>query len=703
MTLQTAKKIALGTAACISFYAVGVGFVYALFSDDLPDIDTLETFQPKRVTRVWSADGQHLLDFKEENRELIRDFNEIPQAMKDALISIEDRRFFSHWGVDLRRIFGAIKENLRRLDPTRQGASTLTQQLARNLYQKVGRQSSSASLELVQSSYARKIREAITAVHIERLYTKREILVMYLNTVFFGHDAFGLRSAARLYFDKEIGDLAVEECALIAGLLKAPNKYSPFVNPAEARARRNVVLVEMVRAGKLGGAHARRLGAEPVRVRRGQRADTYGLAPYFVEYVRRQLGERYGRSLYQDGYAVHTTLNARMQQIAEKHFDTVLDAVQTKVDAYVAKLDTTQLPDSVSTLVQGAFVAMDPRSGEILAMIGGRDVRGDAYNRAYQAKRQAGSAFKPFVYTVALDLGHFPSEILDDNAITITERDGKVWTPENYDRKFKGRMTMREGFKQSRNIIALKLAQDVTAGRISQYADRMGISTTIRAVPSIGIGSSEVILLDMVAAYAVFPNHGIYVAPTAVRRVEDADGNTIEQTTTRRREALRPAVTILMTDLLRSVMDEVGGTGRGARTRYGFRSPAAGKTGTTNDYRDAWFIGFTPDLVAGVWVGADDPRISLANQTGAAAALPLWAKFMKEVYESVEPYRSRREVDFDYPEDLIEYRAVCDDTHTLATRYCPNQSRDLFIRGGLMPNICPLHGGDGDSGRRRRL
>ena len=703
MTLQTARKIALGTAACISFYAVGVGLVYALFSDDLPDIDTLETFQPKRVTRVWSADGQHLLDFKEENRELIRDFNQIPQAMKDALISIEDRRFFSHWGIDLRRIFGAIKENLRRLDPTRQGASTLTQQLARNLYQKVGRQSSSASLELVRSSYARKIREAITAVHIERLYTKREILVMYLNTVFFGHDAFGLRSAARLYFDKEIGDLAVEECALIAGLLKAPNKYSPFVNPAEARARRNVVLVEMVRAGKLGGAHARRLGAEPVRVRRGRRADTYGLAPYFVEYVRRQLDERYGRSLYQDGYAVHTTLNARMQQIAEKNFDIVLDAVQAKVDAYVAKLDRTQLPDSVSTLVQGAFVAMDPRSGEILAMIGGRDVRGDAYNRAYQAKRQAGSAFKPFVYTVALDLGHFPSEILDDNAITITERDGKVWTPENYDRKFKGRMTMREGFKQSRNIIALKLAEDVTAGRIALYADRMGISTSIRAVPSIGIGSSEVILLDMVAAYAVFPNRGIYVTPTAVRRVEDADGNIIEQATTRRREALRPAVTILMTDLMRSVMDEVGGTGRGARTRYGFHSPAAGKTGTTNDYRDAWFIGFTPDLVAGVWIGADDPRVSLANQTGAAAALPLWAKFMKEVYESVEPYRSRRQVDFDYPEELVEYRAVCDETHTLATRYCPKKSRDLFIRGDRLPDICPLHGSDGDIGRRRRL
>ena len=685
------------------FYAVIVGLIYAVFSDNLPDIDTLETFQPKRVTRVWSADGSHLLDFKEENRELIRDFDEIPQAMKDALISIEDRRFFSHWGIDLRRVFGAIKANLLSLDPTAEGASTLTQQLARNLYQKVGRQSSNESLEGVLATYARKVREQITAVYIERLYTKREIIVMYLNTVFFGHDAYGLKSAARLYFDKEVADLAVEECALIAGLLKAPNTYSPLVNPDKAKRRRNLVLADMVRAGKLGASDARRLGAEPVRVQRGQRADTYGLAPYFVEFVRRQLGERYGKSLYQDGYSVHTTVSVPMQRIAEKHFNAHLDDVQAKVDAYRSKL-ASALPDSVSSRIQGAFVAMDPKSGEILAMIGGRDVRAD-FNRAYQARRQAGSSFKPFVYAVALDNGHFPSEVLDDNAITITERDGSVWTPENYDKKFKGRLTLREGFKQSRNIIALKLAMDVTEGRISQYAKDMGITTPIQEVPSIGIGSSVVTLLEMVAAYAVFPNRGIHVEPTAVHRIEDADGNIVEQASARRREALRPAVTVVMTDMMRSVMDEVGGTGHSARTRYGFRSPAAGKTGTTNDYVDAWFIGFTPDLVAGVWVGADDPRVSLANQSGATAALPLWALFMKEVYETVDPYKSRRRVDFEYPEDLVEYKAVCDDTHALATRYCPNQSRDLFIRSSALPPTCPLHGigdGDVDSGRRRR-
>ncbi len=703
MTLQIAKKVVLGVAACMFFYAVGVGLIYALFSDNLPDIDTLETFQPKRVTHVYSGDGRLLLDFKEENRELIREFDEIPRAMKDALISIEDRRFFSHWGIDLRRIFGAAKENLWRLNPTGQGASTLTQQLARNLYKKVGRQSANETIQEVRATYARKVREMITAVYIERLYTKREILVMYLNTVFFGHDAHGLKSAARLYFDKEVADLAVEECALIAGLLKAPNTYSPFNNPDRAKTRRNIVLKEMVGASKLGAADYRRLAAEPVRVHRGQRAETYGLAPYFVEYVRRQLEKRYGKSLYRDGYAVHTTVNAQMQQIAERQFNIQLGAVQAVVDKHVARMDTTELPTSVSTLIQGAFVALDPKSGEILAMIGGRDVHGDSYNRAYQATRQAGSSFKPFVYTAALDNGRFPSDVLDDNAITIAERDGSVWTPENYDKQFRGLMTLRDGFKSSRNIIALKLATDVTAGRISQYAHTMGINTPISEVPSIGIGSSDVKLLEMVSAYAVFPNHGIHVEPTAVRRVLDADGNTIEESSTKRREALRPAVAVVMTDMMRSVMDEVRGTGRGARTRYGFHSPAAGKTGTTNDYRDAWFIGFTPDLVAGVWVGADDQRVSLAGQSGATAALPLWAKFMKEVYEKVEPYKDRRRIDFEYPEDLVGYRAVCNDTHSLATRYCPNQGRDLFILHGPMPASCPLHGiTDSDSSQRRR-
>ena len=701
-SLKGACRIAALGLACLCLYAAGLAAVYLLFSDNLPDIDELETFQPKRVTKVYASDGQHLFDFKLENRELIRSFDEIPQAMRDALISVEDRRFFSHWGIDLHRIVGAVVENVKRRDPTAQGASTLTQQLARNLYRKVGTQRSSDSFREVLDTYARKIREQITAVHVERLYTKREILVMYLNTVFFGYDAYGLKSAARLYFDKEAADLEVEECALLAGLLKAPNTYSPFNNPDRALGRRNLVLEEMVKAGKLDAGEARRLSREPARIRRGRRSETYGLAPYFVEYVRQRLDDDYGPKLYREGYSVYTTLDATLQGIAEELFSTQIAAVQARVDAWVARQAPAHRPDGGRALVQGAFVVMDPATGDILVMIGGRDFAESKFNRAHQAERQAGSSFKPFVYTAAIDNNRFPIDVYDDNSIVIEEADGTVWTPENYDHKFKGPVTLRQGLKESRNIIALKLAQDLGPARVAQYARTMGIGTRINEFYAIGIGSSEVTLLDMVAAYSVFPNRGVYVKPVPVRRIEDSDGNVIFQSSPEKHAVLRPAVAVVMTDMMRSVMDEVGGTGRSARFRHGFRWAAAGKTGTTNDYRDAWFLGFTPHLVAGVWVGVDDPRTGLASQAGAAAALPLWARFMKQVYDEVEPYHRQRRDRFEYPEELVEYRPVCEDTNRLATRYCPNQKREIFIRGGAMPDPCPRHGVDDPGERRRR-
>ncbi len=713
---QGLRWIAAACLACLFLYAAGFGAVYLLFSDNLPDIDELETFQPKRVTRVYSADGRHLYDFKLENRELIRSFDEIPAAMKDALISVEDRRFFSHWGIDLHRIVGAVLENVKRRDPTAQGASTLTQQLARNLYRKVGTQRSSDSFGDLLATYARKIREQITAVHVERLYTKREILVMYLNTVFFGYDAYGLKSAARLYFDKEAGELEVEECAMLAGLLKAPNSYSPFNHPEKALKRRNLVLEEMVKAGKLGAEEAARLSREPARIRRGRRSETYGLAPYFVEFVRQQLDAEHGGKLYREGYSVHTTLDATLQRIAEEHFKTQIAAVQAKVDDWVSRQDPAHRPDSDRAVVQGAFVAIDPATGDILAMIGGRDFSESKFNRAHQALRQAGSAFKPFVYTAAIDNNRFPIDVYDDNSIVVEEWDGTIWIPENYDHKFKGPVTLRQGLKESRNIIALKLAQDLGPDRVAQYAETMGISTPINPYYAIGIGSSDVRLLEMVAAYSVFPNRGIYVKPVPVSRIEDSEGSLIYQSSPERHAVLRPAVAVVMTDLMRSVMDEFGGTGRSARFRHGFRWAAAGKTGTTNDYRDAWFIGFTPHLVAGVWVGVDDPSIGLASQAGAAAALPVWARFMKQVYDEVEPYHGRRRDRFEFPEELVEYRSVCMDTYKLATRYCPNQSKErdpnvirrqeedpeIFIRGGAMPEPCPRHGVDDSGGRRRR-
>jgi penicillin-binding protein 1A len=308
------------------------------------------------------------------------------------------------------------------------------------------------------------------------------------------------------------------------------------------------------------------------------------------------------------------------------------------------------------------------------------------------------------VYTAAIDNGRIPVDVFDDNAIVVEEQNGDIWDPENYDRKFKGEMTLRRGFKESRNIIAVKLAREIGPGRVRQYARAMGISTPIPEVYAIGIGVSSVRLLEMVAAYAVFPNKGIHVEPSGISSIIDSDGNVIFESTPTRREVLRPSVAVVMTDLMRSVMDEAGGTGYGARTRYNFRVAAAGKTGTTNDYRDAWFIGFTPHLVAGVWVGVDDPTHTLARQAGASAALPMWAGFMKDVYTEVKRFRDRRRETFDYPENLVAYHSVCADSHKLATRYCPRQSDEIFLADGIPPINCPLHGvADTPTRRQRRF
>ena len=686
------KKLSLIAVCCVAIYGLLLSILIGLFNDNLPDIDELERFQPKRVTKVFSADGQHLRNFLEENRELLKSYDEIPKAMKDALISIEDRRFFSHWGIDLQRIFGALYANIAALDPTAEGASTLTQQLARNLYKKVGRQSGSSSIDEIIATYARKVREQITAVHIERLYTKREILTMYLNTVFFGHDAHGLKAATRLYFDKEVSELTIANCATLAGLLKAPNYYSPLANPLRATKRRNEVLRQMVRSGKLTTKDYRRINKLPVDVRRRQRAKTYGLAPYFIEHVRQQLNREYGNALYRDGLRIHTTLDSRLQSIAEKYFISETSRIQERVDKHMAQQDTNlALPDSA--IVQAAFVAMNPKTGHILAMIGGRDFQESEFNRATQARRQAGSAFKPFVYTAALDNGIFPIDVYEDNAISLVDRStGKIWDPENYDRKFLGPMTLRDGFKQSRNLIALKLAIKVGPNRIKQYARNMGITTPIRPVESIGIGTSDVHLLELVTAYGVFTNRGVLVPPVAVQQIEDADGNIVFKPSVIGKEVLRRSVAVLMTDMMQSVMDESGGTGRGARNIYGFRTAAAGKTGTTNNYADAWFIGFTPHIVAGVWVGIDNPSLSLGTLPGSRAALPLWALFMKEVYNTVDEYRKRRNNEFDYPEEAIVLLPVCIDSHGLATKYCPRQTEDMFIADGLYPELCGSHG-----------
>ncbi len=681
--------------------STGPAAVYFAFNDNLPDLDELERFQPKRVSKVFSADGQHLKNFLEEDREILS-YEEIPQAMKDALVSIEDRRFFDHWGIDLVRIFGAVGVNLLSLDLTAQGASTITQQLARNLFEKVGRYRSSESVKAVKATFVRKIREQITAVNIERLYTKQEILTMYLNTVPFGHNRYGLKSAAGFYFGKEVNQLSVEECALLAGLLKAPTTYSPVRSLEKARVRRNVVLDAMVKTGTLSRSAYNTLRRTPVAISQSRRAETYGMAPYFIEeYLRQQLEREFGQGLYQDGLNIQTTIDSRLQRIAEKVLVAELAEVQKRVDEYLAG-QRGPAPDSA--IVQGAMVVLDPRNGQILAMVGGRDFEESKYNRATQALRQPGSAFKPFIYTAAIDNGRFPIDLVDDSAISVPEPDGKVWKPENYDKEYKGPITLRQALKESRNLATIALAKDIGPDRVQRYAQQMGITTPIAPVLSIGLGTSAVHLLDLVAGYGVFANKGIYHEPVGIRKVLGEEGNVLLEPPGFSREALNPAVAAVMTDMLRSVVAEPGGTAYSRAQELGFKVAAAGKTGTTDSYGDAWFVGFTPHLVAGVWVGMDDQSLSLwPRQSGAVAALPMWLKFMQEVYRVVDPYRREAAEGFDYPEDLVVRLPVCQDSHRLASRFCPRQVDELFVKSGALPDLCRQHNRGGTPGRRQRF
>ena len=415
-SLSLLKRLLFYTACCFVLYAiVGVGG-YLILNDNLPDIDAW-SFRPKRITNVYSADGRHLQDFLEENREIVT-YEEIPASMRAALLAAEDRRFDSHWGIDIYRIPGSLLANLKDRTFVGQGASTLTQQLARNSFSEVGKQRSSASFADVAATYARKIREQITAVLIERLYTKPEIMTMYLNTVYFGHGAYGIKSAARLYFDCEVDQLALEESALLVGLLPRPNSYTPLRHPERALRQRNLVLYSMADNGEITPTERDSLRNKPIATRRGSHEETYGIAPYFVEYVRQQMQREFGMATYREGFVVHTTLDSRLQQIAEKHFDTEIVKVQKKVDKYLKAVGTSKSVRD-SAVVQAAFVAMDPATGHILAMIGGRDFSHSKFNRATQAKRQPGSAFKPFVYTAAIDNNRFTVDMLDDNAFTL--------------------------------------------------------------------------------------------------------------------------------------------------------------------------------------------------------------------------------------------------------------------------------------------
>ena len=684
--------------------AIVVLLFIGLLSRDLPSLEQLENYDPDLVTRIYSADGKVLNELFVQKRVFVELYN-IPEQMQNAVIASEDRRFYDHWGLSLRSVARAIGINILSLS-YRQGFSTLTQQLARNLYKTIG----------FEDSILRKIKEVITAVQIERTYTKDEILEMYLNTVHFGHGTYGVEAATKRFFGKESKDLTVDESALLVGLLPSPASYSPVRHPERARKRRNTVLRLMRDQGYIN--HSEHAQYRAMTLESINEDPTRGLAPYFTEYVRRLLekeDEALDINIYRDGLKIYTTLDSRLQSIAEK---VILEAIHKSQEKLNNRIINNQEEfellghltifdeDSVKMmmrgeaqlfkdlrsklLVQTAFVAINPKTGGIIAMIGGRPDYHDQYNRAVQARRQPGSVFKPFVYTTALENGYTVTQQLLNQPVVLnvqnTDGSWVKWKPQNYGGSTGGLTTLREGLRKSLNLISVRIVQQdyAPAEQVKLTAQRMGISTDIRAVDAIALGTSEVIPLELVAAYAAYANKGVYSKPIAITKIEDRYGNTIREYHSLQYEVLSEETAYLMTNLMQTVMDR--GTGGSARWKYNFTRPAAGKTGTTQGYSDAWFVGFTPQIAAGVWFGVDDYQVSLGKgQDGSKAALPSWAKFMRDSHNMLELPR----VNFQKPDGVL-VSEICSVSKMRSRKACPIE-KEIYKVGTGPSQKCRIH------------
>ncbi len=642
-----------------------------------------------QTSKVFAADGRLISELGLERR-TVMPLSAIPIAVRQAFIATEDKRFYDHHGIDYWRILGAIKANVASLGYS-QGFSTITMQLARNIFpDEISR----------EKNLTRKLKEARVAVEIERNFPKDTILQLYLNQIDLGAGAHGVEAAAQVYFGKSARDLNVAEAATIAAIPKAQTTYNPRLHPDRSLRRRNVVLGLMRDQGYLTPEEAELWKAYPL-VLTTKRTNYGDVAPYFVEMLRVQLDARFGRDLYEGGLRIYTTLDLDMQEAAERALQSQLDAIEAGVYSngkfpgrttyreYIESSKASGEDHGVYTpYLQGALVALEANTGYIRAMIGGRDFDDSKFNRAIQALRQPGSTFKPFVYSAAVRAGHPVTEILDDSPLTtpVIQLDSTPWLPKDDDDTTLGMIPMREALYLSRNLATIKLGMSLGQETVIGEARRYGISTPLPPFPAIHIGAQSVKPMEMIAAYTAFATLGTRAEPVGILRVEDRKGNILWKSDPRREEVMDPEHAWLMVDMMKDVIRR--GTAFTAVWKAGFQIPAAGKTGTTDDYTDAWFIGYTPELVAGMWVGYDIPqRILEHNAGGGRIVAPAWTAFMRDVYDRRPP-----PPDWERPDSLIT-REVDWSNGYLATAFCPQDVRhwDWFYPGTEPTQSCPVH------------
>ncbi|MGQ0642696.1 MAG: penicillin-binding protein 1A [Gemmatimonadaceae bacterium] len=685
------------------FFAFGTGLFAATWtricaSESCPDLATLEAFKPTQTSTLYAVDGRFIAEVGLERRTLVP-LQEIPRAVREAFIITEDKRFYSHSGIDWWRIPGAAMHNIR-TGSFGQGFSTISMQLARNIF---------PSQITREKTPVRKLREIRVARAIEWRYSKDKILELYLNQINLGSGAYGVETASRRYFGKSVRDLNLAEAATLAALPKAPSRYNPRRYPDRAIMRRNTVIELMRRHGVIDDEAANLARAYPLRLAR--RIESGDVAPYFVEWVRRQLEEKFGNRIYEQGLKVYTTLDLDMQHAAERSLENQLRAIEggrhgpfthESYEHFIARsLTTNEESGRESPYLQGAFVAIDPRSGGIRALVGGRDYDDSKFNRAAQALRQPGSTFKPVVYSAAIQRGYSPGSPVDDAPVAVNQVDGTMWTPQNFDGKFFGTISMRRALSQSRNLAAIDMGMSLGERTVIAQARQMGLTTPIPPYPSIFIGSADVYPLEMVAAYTTFANLGEHVEPTGVVRVQTATGEVIWEPVPKRAFVLSPGESWLMVSMMKDVVQR--GTAVGSVWGAGFHIPSGGKTGTTNDGTDVWYIGYTADLVAGVWMGFDRPKKIKVNAQGGNLAAPAYTSFMKETY-------NRKPAPPDWPrphtviQQLVDASPDCSGTETYVDyaligshgSVCAGSSiADIFQIGTPPPPDTPATNGKG--------
>ncbi|MGH7470359.1 MAG: penicillin-binding protein 1A [Longimicrobiales bacterium] len=649
----------------------------SLQAQQCPEVGALRAYRPPEATRVYALDGSRLADLSPERRVVV-DLKDVPGTVSNGFVAVEDRRFWSHGGVDMRGVGRAIVRNVTSLS-IEEGFSTITMQLARQVF--------TEELPL-DKKFSRKFCEVKLAPQIEKAFTKREILKMYMNQVYLGEGLYGVEEASRAFFGKSVNKVSVAEAALLIGLVKNPEGYNPRKHPMRAIQRRNVVLDLMGRERVITAQQAQQSKSEPLHL--AAPYDPTGTAPYFIAAVRRELRERFGEDADTRGLRVYTGLDPVVQKAG---YDALLAQIK-RIEANEFGKYKHVKPDSGvklepagnrgSPYLQGVVIALDPRTGEIRGLVGGRDFTHSQYDRVFHARRQPGSAFKPFVYAAAIQQGLTLNERIETTPVAMQAGGQPAWQPDDLVPDSVRALSVRDAFALSSNYGAIRVGQFVGPERVIEVAKAAGISTPIPPYPSIFLGAAEIIPADFVAAYATFGNGGLRVAPRLINRVETARGKVLWRAPYIAEPALDPGVAFLTLSLMEAVVDN--GTG-GSIRRRGFWLPAAGKTGTTNDAKDVWFVGMTTDLIAGVWLGFDQPKTIMANASGGLLAAPVWAEMMKAAYA-----RRPQPGGWSAPTTLTS-APIDARTGLLASNRCPpeNVLVEYFVPGTEPTHFCPLH------------